>query len=37
VLVDNLFVDSLCGGNARRRMEIRSWKDDLKGTTFLAR
>jgi hypothetical protein len=37
VLAYNLFVDSLCGGNARRRMEIKSWKEDLKGATFLAR
>jgi hypothetical protein len=34
-----LYVETLCGGNARRRMEmeIRSWKGDLKGATFLAK
>jgi hypothetical protein len=30
-------VEALYGGNARKRMEIRSWKEDLRGATFLAR
>jgi hypothetical protein len=30
-------VEVLGGGNVRRRMEIRSWKENLKGTMFLAR
>jgi hypothetical protein len=32
-----LYVKALCGRNARRRMEIRSWKEDLRGAMFLAR
>jgi hypothetical protein len=30
-------VKALCEGTTRRRMEIRSWKDDLRGAMFLAR
>jgi len=30
-------VEVLCGGNARRRMKIRSRKEDLKGTMSLVR
>jgi hypothetical protein len=30
-------VEVLCEGNARRRMEIRSWKEDLRGTMFLVK
>ncbi len=30
-------MEALCGGNARRRMEIRSWKEDLMGAMFLVR
>jgi hypothetical protein len=30
------YVKALCGGNARRRMEM-SWKEDLRGAMFLAR
>jgi hypothetical protein len=37
VLVDNLSTIFLCGGNVRRRMEIRSWKQDLRRATFLAK
>ncbi len=41
VLTDKLFMDLyvevLCGGNSRRRMHIKSWKEDFRGATLLAR
>jgi len=41
MLSGKLSVDSMCegvcGGNAARRMEIRSLKEILRGATFLAR
>jgi len=36
-LFTELYVEVLCEGNARRRMRIKSWKEDSRGTTFLAR
>jgi hypothetical protein len=31
-----LCLEALCGENARRRMEKRSWKEDLRGAMFVA-
>jgi hypothetical protein len=31
-----LCVEALCGENARRRMEKRSWKEDLRGAMLVA-
>jgi len=36
-LFTDLHVEVLCEGNARRRMHIKSWKEDSRGATFLAR
>ncbi len=36
-LFTNLYVEVLCAVNARRRMHIKSWKEDSKGAKFLAR